>query len=165
MYLAVRMLPRKPLAKNLYLVFFLGIGLLLVRAGALPFWLWTVITLFAIAMRVIAAMDVQQEELMVTDSGITRRYGSRVRRQEVESVRWADITRVEAISREIGPQQQDVLLLLHGEGGAGVAVAVPLADRHGLTAQLQARLPGFAVEQLDAARAATERANFLLWER
>ena len=160
----VRMLPRKPAAKNLYLVFFLGVGLLLVRSGALPFWLWGVVAVFAIAMRVLAAMDVPQEELAVTDTGVVRRHGSRVRRQEVESVRWNELTRVEAISRETGVQQQDVLLLLHGRGGAGVAVGLPLADRQALTAQLQARLPGFDVEQLEHARAATERATFVLWQ-
>lgn len=159
------MLPRKPAAKNLYLVFFLGVGLLLVRAGALPFWVWGLVSVIAVAMRVVAAMDVPQEELAVSDIGVTRRHGSRVRRQETESVRWNELTRVEAISRETGPQQQDVLLLLHGQGGAGVAVAAPLADRQGLTAQLQARLPGFDVQQLEQARAASERAMFTLWER
>lgn len=157
------MLPRKPLAKNLYLVFFLGIGLLLVRAGALPAWLWFVITVFAVAMRVLAALDVPQEELAVSDVAITRRHGSRVRRQQVESVRWNELTRVEALSRELGPQQ-DLLFLLHGRDGNGVAVPAALADPQGLTTQLQARLPGFDVQQLQQARAAGGRERFVLWQ-
>jgi len=164
-YGAVRMLPRKPLAKNLYLVFFLGIGLLLVRAGALPLWLWGVIAVWCVGMRVVAAMDVPQEEVSVTDIGITRRHGSRVRRIEVESVRWDEITRVEALSRETGVQQQDVLLLLHGRDGNGVAVAGALAQQHGLIALMQARLPGFDVQKLEEAQAATEKQRFVVWER
>ena len=80
-------------------------------------------------------------------------------------MRWNDLTRVEALSREAGPNQQDVLFLLHGRDGNGVAIAAALADQHGLPAQLQAHLPGFDVQQLEAARAATERARFVLWER
>jgi len=164
-YGAVRMLPRKPFAKNLYLLVFLGIGLMLVHAGAMPLWLWLVVTVFAVGMRVLAGLDVHQEVLSVTDVAVTRQHGSRVRRVETESVRWNDLTRVEALSRETGPNQQDVLFLLHGRGGNGVAIASALADQHGLPAQLQAHLPGFDVQQLEAARAATERARFVLWER
>lgn len=151
--------------KTVALVAFLGGGLLLVRAGALPFWAWALLTLVAVGLRVLARMDAYGDELALSDDGIVRQHGSRMRKTMQESVRWNELTRVEVLTRETGPAQADMLFLLHGDGSNGVAVPGPLAERHGLATQLQQRLPGFRAEQLAQAQAATERAAFLLWER
>ena len=150
--------------KTLLLVAFLAGGLLLVRAGALPAWVWVLLTLVTIAMRLLARMDAYQDELLVTDTGITRRHGSRVRKTSEESVRWDELEKVEVLTHETGPASADLLFLLHGRGTNGVAVSGALAHKHGLPELLQQRLPGFRTEQLAQAQAATGKAAFLLWE-
>jgi hypothetical protein len=151
--------------KTLLLVAFLAGGLLLVRAGALPAWVWVLLTLVTMAMRLLARLDAYRDELFVTDAGITRRHGSRVRKTAEEAVRWDELEKVEVLTQEAGPDGADLLFLLHGRGTNGVAVSGALAQQHGLPALLQQRLPGFREDQLAQAQAATGKAAFLLWER
>lgn len=153
------------LLKTIALIAFLAGGLFLVRAGVLPLWAWVLLTLAVIFMRVIGRMDQYAEELSVTEQGVVRTHGSRMRRQMKESVLWDELTRVEAISQEAGPEKKDVLLLLHGAGHNGVAVRAALARQHDLAGQLRRRLPGFQDDQLAQALAASERQTFVLWKR
>ena len=155
----------RELFKTLALVAFLAAGLFLVRRGVLPLWAWILLTLAVIFMRVIARMDRYVEELAVTDHGVVRTHGSRMRRQMNESVRWDELTRVEAISREAGPEKKEVLFLLHGVEGSGVAVRGALAQQHDLRGQLRRRLPGFQDDSLAQALAASERDTFVLWDK
>ena len=151
--------------RTIALAVFLAGGLLLVQAGVLPLWAWGLLTAVALAMRVITRMDQYAEALSVTGEGIVRTHGSRMRKPMQESVRWDELTRVEAISCETGPQEQDLLFLLYGSGANGVAVGAALAQQHGLIEQLRTRLSGFADDRLAQAQAAQERQIFLLWPR
>lgn len=155
----------RELFKTVVLIAFLAAGLLFVRAGVLPLWAWALLTLAVIFMRTITRMDRYSEALSVTDEGVTRTHGSRMRRQMQEGVRWDEITRVEAMSREAGPDKKDVLFLLYGAGTNGVAVPAALAQQHDLVGQLRRRLPGLRDEQLAQALAASDAQTFVLWER
>jgi hypothetical protein len=155
----------RELFKTIALIAFLAGGLFLVRIGVLPLWAWSLLTLAVIAMRVIARMDRYVEELSVTDHDVVRTHGSRMRKQMQESVGWDELSRVEAISREAGPEKKEVLFLLHGADGNGVAARDALAQQHDLVAHLRRRLPGFDDDQLAQALAAGERHTFVLWER
>lgn len=156
---------RSPMTRTVLLVAFLAAGLLLVRSGALSPWLWMLLTLVVIATRVIARMDAYQDELSFTEEGITRQHGSRLRKVQTETVRWDQVRRVEVLTHETGPARKDLLFLLYGTGDAGVAVPGPVAERHGLVAELQRRFPGLQQDQWAQAQAATGRATFLLWEQ
>jgi hypothetical protein len=156
---------RSPMTRTVLLVAFLAAGLLLVRSGALSAWLWMLLTLVVIATRVIARMDAYQDELSFTDEGVTRQHGSKLRKVQSESVRWEEVQRVEVLTHETGPGRKDLLFLLHGVGDAGVAVPGPVAERHGLLAELRRRFPGLQEDQWSQAQAASGRASFLLWER
>jgi len=147
------------------LLVLLAAGLWLVRAGALPWWAWLGATALTIVMRVLAMLDAPVEELAVSGEGLTRRTGSPLRQRTIETVRWDELTRVEVLAHETGPQQRDPLFLLHGQGGAGVAIPGPLAERHGLVAQLRQRLGGLREQALADALAAPERARFVLWDK
>ena len=153
------------LLKTLALVAFLAGGLLLVRIGALPAWLWIVLTLVTIGMRLVARLDAYADELAIDEAGITRRHGSRMRRQLVEAVRWDELARVEVLARETGPDRQQALFLLHGVGSNGVAVPGELAERQGLVAALRQHLPGLREDSLAQALAAGEPGAYLLWEK
>jgi hypothetical protein len=157
--------PTRELLKILYFVAFVIAGLLLVRVGALPVWMFAVVVLVVAAARVVSRLDVPEEDLALSDEGITRRHGSRMRKPTIEAVRWDELEQVEVLTQETGPDRKDLLFLLRGAGTNGVAVSGPLAERHGLVAQMQSRLPGFRGDQLAQAQAATGRASFLLWER
>lgn len=156
---------RSPMARTVLLVAFLAAGLLLVRSGALSPWIWMLLTLVVIATRVIARMDAYQDELSFTEEGISRQHGSRLRKVQNESVRWDQVRRIEVLTHETGPARKDLLVLLYGTGEAGVAVPGPVAERHGLRAELQRRFPGLQDDQWIQAQAATGRATFLLWDR
>lgn len=157
--------PSREWLKTLYLVAFLVIGLLLVHAGALPLWLWAVLSVVTVGVRVIVKLDAYQDELSVTDVGVTRRHGSRMRKTSEESVRWNDLQRVEVLTKEVGQGKSDLLLLLHGKGSSGVAIAGPLAQQHGLPELLARKLPGFRNDEWLRAQAASEAASFVLWEK
>jgi hypothetical protein len=160
------MAPRvREYAKILYFVAFVIAGYMLVSVGALPVWLYALAVVLVLGMRVVSRMDVYHDELSLSDEGITRRHGSRMRQTTVEAVRWDELERVEVLSQETGPDRKDLLFLLHGAGSNGVAIPGPLAESHGLVSLLQSRLPGFRGDQLAQALAATQRLSFLLWER
>lgn len=156
--------PRE-LLKTLLLVAFLGGGLLLVRAGGLPFWLWCVLAAVTVFMRVVTRMDAHADALVVDAEGVTRTHGSKMRRQLTEAVRWGELAKVEVLARETGPGKQQPLFLLHGAGTNGVAVPGPLAQQHDLPGTLRQRLPGFRDDLLAQALAATETGTFTLWEK
>jgi hypothetical protein len=153
------------MTRTVLLVAFLAAGLLLVRSGALSLWIYLLLTAVVIATRVIARMDAYQEDLLFTDEGLTRQHGSKLRKVLNESVRWDEVQRVEVLTHETGPGRKDMLFLLHGRGDAGVAVPGPVAQRHGLLAELRRRFPGLQEDRWAQAQAATGRAAFLLWER
>jgi hypothetical protein len=151
--------------KTLALVAFLAGGLVLVRIGALPLWLWGVLTVLTVFLRYAARMDAYTDELEVGDAGVTRRHGSRMRKQLVEAVRWDELTKVEVLARETGAHKQEPLFLLHGIGTNGVAVPGALAQQHDLAGILQRRLPGLHAERLAQALAASESGAFVVWEK
>src|SRR5262249_29837274 len=113
--------------KSWWLVLILGSGLLLVYEGALPWWAWALLTALAIATRVISNLDPYRDELLVSDQGLSRQHGSRLRKTSVESVRWDELIRVEVLANESGPQRKDLLFLLYGNEGNGIAIPGPVA--------------------------------------
>jgi hypothetical protein len=119
----------------------------------------------AVLLRVAARLDAYTDRLFVDADGITRRHGSRLRHELTEAVRWDELTRVEVLARETGPDKQEPLFLLHGAGTNGVAVPGALARQHGLADTLRQRLPGWREDRLAQALAATESGAFALWEK
>ena len=155
----------RELLKTLALIAFLAGGLLLVRMGALPLWVWFAMFVLLAVVRIVTRMDAYSDELVVGAEGVTRTHGSKMRKQLTEAVRWDELSRVEVRARETGPDRQDALFLLHGEGTNGVAVPGPLAQRLDLAATLRQRLPGFRDDLLAQALAAGESGAFVLWEK
>lgn len=150
--------------KSLLLFGFLLGGVALVRAGVLPMIAWLGMVALVIATRLLPRLDAHREELRVGEEGVTREHGSRLRKKTIESVRWDDLQAVEVRARELGPHRDQMLFLLFGSEGAGVAVPGPLAQQHGLAEALARRLPGWRQDLLAEAMAATEPATFTLWE-
>lgn len=157
--------PNTQLLKTIALVAFLAGGLLLVRAGALPLWLWFVLAVLVLIMRVVTRMDAQDDTLELGPERITRTLGSKMRRQITEAVRWDELTKVEVLARETGPDKQEPLFLLYGATDAGVAVPGPLARQHDLAGLLRQRLPGFDEGRLAQALAAADSGRYTLWEK
>ena len=155
----------RELLKTLALVAFLAGGLVLVRIGALPLWLWLVLTALTVFLRYAARMDAYTDQLEVGDAGVTRTHGSRMRKQLTEAVRWDELTKVEVLARETGPDKQEPLFLLHGAGTNGVAVPGALAQQHDLAGILRRRLPGLREDLLAQALAASDSGAFVLWEK
>ena len=93
-----------------------------------------------------------------------REHGSRLRKKVVESVRWDELDSVEVRARETGPQRDQMLFLLYGRTGNGVAVPGPLAQQHNLADALARRLPGLRQDLLAQATAAREPGAYTLWE-
>lgn len=153
------------LLKTLALVAFLAGGLVLVRMGALPLWLWGVLTAMTVFMRYAARLDSYTDQLEIGEGGVARRHGSRMRQQLTEAVRWDELTKVEVLSRETGADKQAPLFLLHGPGTNGVAVPGALAQQHDLTGILQRRLAGFDTAALAQALAASGSGRYVLWEK
>lgn len=153
------------LLKTLALVAFLAGGLVLVRIGALPPWLWGVLTAVTVFMRYAARLDAYTEQLEIGDHGVARRHGSRMRQQLTEAVRWDELTRVEVLTRETGADKHEPLFLLHGAGTSGVAVPGALAQQHGLVGILRRRLAGFDTAALAQALAEGENRRYVLWEK
>ena len=140
-------------------------GLLLVQAGALPFWIWAAVALLAVGSRLLANADRYQDEVSVSDEGVSRRHGSRMRKILTESVRWDELEKVEVRANETGEGRKELLFLLYGAAGNGVAVPGSIAKAQRFAAALQARLAGFDTEALAQAEASTERRTWTLWEK
>jgi hypothetical protein len=153
------------LRKSWFLAALLASGLLLVRAGALPLWLWALLTALAVATRLLPRIDPYRDELLVSDEGLTRQHGSKLRKTSIESVRWDALSEVEVLANETGPDRKDLLFLLRGSDGQGVAVPGPVAQGHGLVAVLERRLAGFRRDLLQQAEVSTERRSWTLWQR
>lgn len=156
--------PASESTKTWLLVVLVAGGLLLVQAGALPFWLWALVAALALASRLLARADRYRDELSVSEEGVSRQHGSRLRRTSTETVRWDDLVKVEVLANETGPGRKDLLFLLYGGTGQGVAVPGPVAQRHELAVVLERRLPGFRREALAEAQASAERRSWILWE-
>lgn len=153
-----------PWVKSLLLFAFLAGGALLVRAHVLPMIVWLGLVVVVIITRLLPRIDRHEEVLRVTDEGVTREHGSRLRKKIVEKVRWDELLAVEVRARETGPQRDQMLFLLFGREGTGVAVPGPLAQQHGLAETMAQRLPGWRQDLLAQALTATEPATFTLWE-
>jgi hypothetical protein len=149
------------------LVALLAAGLFLVQRGVLPFWLWMLVTAMALVSRLLARADRYRDELVVTEEGVSRQHGSKLRKTSIESVRWDELVKVDLLSNETGPGGKDHLFLLYGGSGSGSGVAVPgsVAARHELAAVLERKLPGLRKEAIAQAQASTERKSWTLWER
>lgn len=146
------------------LVAFLASGLLVVWAGGFPFWVWCVLAAMTLLMLYLPRFDPYVNELVISEAGVERRHGPRLRRKSRESVRWDQLAKVVVVTNDSGPFGEDMVFLLHGAEGSGVAVPGSLAHQYGLVAVLQQRLSGFRNEQLIAASGSVEPASFTLWE-
>lgn len=106
------------------------------------------------------------DQIEVTDSGVTRRFGAALfGKKKVESVRWDDLTRVEIVTTDEGPYIEDFFFVLVGSDGNGVAVSNQHAVDHGLVAQLQQRLTGLDNKAIIDASLSVERRRFLVWQK
>jgi hypothetical protein len=146
------------------LIAFLAAGLLLVKADGLPFWGWCLLAGITLAMLYLPGFNPYLDELVVSEEGVIRRFGPKLRKKTVEKVDWHQLSKVEVVTNELGPFQEDMVFLLHGAGGAGIAVPGGLAAKHGLVAVLQQRLNGFRNKELIEAAGSVSPATFTLWE-
>ena len=105
------------------------------------------------------------DELEITNLGVTRRFGPRLRKKKEESVSWQDLNKVEILTTDAGPSSEDFFFILHGRDGKGVAISNDLAVKHGLVATLQNRLPGVDNKAIIEASGSTEVRRFLVWQK
>ena len=105
------------------------------------------------------------DELEITNLGVTRRFGPRLRKKKEESVSWQDLNKVEILTTDAGPSSEDFFFILHGRDGKGVAISNDLAVKHGLVATLQNRLPGVDNKAIIEASLSTEIRRFLVWQK
>lgn len=152
------------LLKVVLLIAFLGGGLLLVKTDGLPFWGWCLLAGMTLLMLYLPGFNPYLDELLVSEEGVIRRFGPKLRKKTIEKIDWRQLSKVEVVTNELGPFQEDMMFLLHGADGAGVAVPGGLAARHGLIAVLQQRLKGFRNEELIEAAGSVSTASFTLWE-
>lgn len=125
-------------------------------------WFWTVGFL---ALLIPPSWKPFIDELQITDLGVTRRFGARLRRKKEESVSWQDLTKVEILTTDGGPWSEDFFFILHGPDGKGVAISNDVAVRHDLVAALQRRLAGLDNKAIIEASGSTEVRRFLLWQK
>jgi hypothetical protein len=140
-------------------------GLVLVQSGALPFWLWALVAVLAVATRLLAHADRYRDELFLSAEGVSRQHGSKLRKILVESVRWDELVKVEVRANETGADRKEMLFLLYGTEGKGVAVPGSVAARFGLVPALEQRLAGLRRDALAEAERSAERRAWTLWER
>ncbi|MEJ8840156.1 hypothetical protein [Ramlibacter sp. AN1133] len=140
-------------------------GLLLVQAGALPLWVWALVAALVVATQVLAHADRYRDQLFVSEEGLSREHGSRLRKTLTESVRWDELAKVEVLANETGAGRKEMLFLLYGRTGQGVAVPGSVASSHDLVAVLEGRLPGFRKDAVAEAQRSAERRSWTLWER
>lgn len=82
---------------------------------------------------------------------------------ESESVSWSELQKVEILTTDEGPFQEDVYWLLHGQAG-GCAVPQGAEESNNLLTRLQ-QLPGFNNSAVIEAMRCTDNRRFLCWER
>jgi hypothetical protein len=136
-----------------------------VQSGALPFWLWALVAALALASQLLARADRYRDELFITEDGISRQHGSKLRKTSTESVRWDELVKVEVLANEAGADRKDLLFLLYGPAEQGVAVPGDVARSHDLMGVLARKLPGLRTEALAQAQQSTERKSWTLWEK
>jgi hypothetical protein len=105
------------------------------------------------------------DEVEITDRGVRRRFGPRLRKKREENVLWDELTRVEILTTDEGPYAVDFFFLLVGRDGGGVAVSNELAVKHDLVAILQRRLSGLDSRAIIEASGSTQVRRFLVWQK
>jgi hypothetical protein len=105
------------------------------------------------------------DEVEISDLGVRRRFGPRLRKKREESVFWEQLTRVEILTTDEGPYTEDFFFLLEGRDGGGVAVSNELAVKHGLVAILQRRLGALDNKAIIEASGSTQVRRFVVWQK
>lgn len=101
----------------------------------------------------------QGEELDVTPWGV-RRYDQDGLH---EAVSWADLTEVSLVTKNDGPRDEDLFVLLRGRNNNGVMIPHTLAVESGVLTELQLRLSDFDNVAFVNAMTSTADGEFVLW--
>jgi hypothetical protein len=99
-------------------------------------------------------------EWIVTDEGVTVIQRERVR----EEVRWEDLVRVEIVTTDRGPWDDDLFYVLTSREGRDLVVPSEAPQSAEVLVRLQ-RLPGFDNQAVIESAGCTENRRFLCWEK
>jgi hypothetical protein len=99
-------------------------------------------------------------EWIVTEDGVTVIQRERVR----EEVRWEDLVRVEIVTTDRGPWDDDMFYVLTGADGRSVVVPSEAPTSGEVLARLQ-QLPGFDNQAVIDSASCTDNQRFLCWQR
>lgn len=139
---------------------------LLAFSAVIPWWVAAIFTPLGIMLAVTVFIGGKQpytNQLVISDQGITRRFGRKFRVKKQESVAWKDLSKVEIETTDEGPVGEDFFYLLHAKHGGGVVVGVRLAVEYNLLKELQQRLPGLDKKTVALASGCTENRSFHIW--
>lgn len=129
-------------------------------------WLWAVGgLLMTSAFAFESVPDESVDELEITDSALTRRYGDAHGAREQESVAWGDIERIEIHTDDSGLTRGDFYYLVFGKNSTGVVVTEDLARRQHLLDEFERRFPSFDHRKFMEAAASRMTSVFTVWER
>lgn len=144
------------------------VGLFAAFWGEMPWWPGTFFAACAavfVLWRMLVDLPSYGDDLEISDQGIRRTYGPRLRRKKREAISWDALSKVEIMTG--GSDSEDVFLL-YGPDDAPMVVSDSVADVHELLWELQRRLPGFDERQVENAYKACRRAEdgrALVWQR
>ena len=144
---------------------FAALSFALALQGGMPWWagfFWVV----CFAGLLLPGRSGFVDEVEITELGVRRRFGPRLRQKREENVLWDELARVEILTTDEGPYTEDFFFLLEGRDGKGVAVSNELAVKHGLVAVLQRRLGGgLDNKAIIEASGSTQVRRFLVWQK
>jgi hypothetical protein len=129
-------------------------------------WLWAVGGLLVTAAFAFESVPADVvDELEISDTALTRRYGDAHGAREQESVAWSDVQRIEIHTDDSGLTQGDFYYLVFGKNSTGVVVTEDLARRQHLLAEFERRFPSFDHRAFMEAAASRITSVFTVWER
>lgn len=128
-------------------------------------WLWVVCgVLMTAALVVERRPDDFVDELEISDTALTRRFGYQHGERKQESVAWSDIERI-VIQTADGLSSADFYYMLFGKDHTGVIVTEDVARRQRLLPELERRFPNFDHHKFLQAAGSRRTSAFTVWER
>jgi hypothetical protein len=128
-------------------------------------WLWVVCGgLMAAALLVERRPDDFLDELEISDTALTRRFGFQHGERKQESVAWSDIERI-VIKTGQGLASADFYYMLFGKDQNGVIVTEDVARRQRLLPELERRFPNFDHHKFLQAAGSRLASSHTVWER
>ena len=99
------------------------------------------------------------DSVSVDDVGVSRALGVKI-----ERAAWSRLVKVEVITTDTGPLQEDVWWLFHQDDGKGAALPNS-APQTRLAMERLAQMPGYKPEEVIKAMSCATNGKFLVWER